>query len=97
MRGIHTYTGRIRPANSRVPEGRHRVDRGLAPWTHIPRSMRTPSAAQAGVRQHAGDIRQGMGMVQGGEELALLVVKTALASGMKNSLALVVKNGLRPW
>ena len=32
----------------------------------------------------------------GGEELALLVVKTALASGMKNSLALVVKNGLSP-
>jgi len=48
------------------------------------------------VLQHAGDIKQGMGMARGGEELALLVVKTALASGMKNSLALVVKNGLRP-
>ena len=33
----------------------------------------------------------------GGEELALLVMMTALVSGMKNSLALVVKNGLRPW
>ena len=37
-----------------------------------------------------------MGMARGGEELALLVMKTALASGMKNSLALVVKNGLPP-
>jgi len=58
--------------------------------------MRTPTAAPAGVRQHAGDIKPGMGTVRGGEELALLVMKTALASGMKNSLALVVKNGLRP-
>ena len=56
-----------------------------------------PGAALAGVRQHAGDIKPGMGMARGGEELALLVMKTALASGMKNSLALVVKNGLRPW
>ena len=44
-----------------------------------------------------GGIMRGIGTVRGGEELALLVMKTALASGMKNSLALVVKNGLRPW
>ena len=31
-----------------------------------------------------------------GIKLVSLVMKTALASGMKNSLALVVKNGLRP-
>ena len=41
-----------------------------------------------------GGIMRGMGTARGGEEPALLVVKTALASGMKNSLALVVKNGL---
>ena len=59
--------------------------------------MNPASRAAAGVRQHAGDIKRGMCTAQGGEELALLVVKTAPASGMKNSLALVVKNGLRPW
>ena len=32
-----------------------------------------------------------------GIKLVSLVMKTAPASGMKNSLALVVKNGLRPW
>ena len=58
--------------------------------------MLHPGAAPAGVRQHAGDIRQGICMVRGGEELVSLVMKTALASGMKNSLALVVKNGLSP-
>ena len=58
--------------------------------------MRTPTAAPAGVRQHAGDIKRGMGTARGGEELALLVMKTAPASGMKNSLVLVVKNGLSP-
>ena len=35
MRGIHIHTGRIRPAKSRVPEGRHRVGRGLAPCIAI--------------------------------------------------------------
>ena len=43
-----------------------------------------------------GGKKRGIRVVRGGEELALLVVKTALASGMKNSLALVVKNGLSP-
>ena len=37
------------------------------------------------------------GGFDGDEELVSLVMKTALASGMKNSLALVVKNGLRSW
>ena len=32
-----------------------------------------------------GGIKRGIRVVRGGEELALLVVKTALASGMKNS------------
>ena len=40
--------------------------------------------------------KAGHGYGRGGEELALLVVKTAPASGMKNTLALVVKNGLPP-
>ena len=35
MRGIHIHTGRIRPTKSRVPEGRHRVGRGLAPCIAI--------------------------------------------------------------
>ena len=55
-----------------------------------------PVSRASGRAQHAGDIKPGMGTVRGGEELALLVMKTALASGMKNSLALVVKNGLPP-
>ena len=52
-----------------------------------------PASRASGRAQHAGDIKRGMGTARGGEELALLVMKTALASGMKNSLALVVKNG----
>ena len=56
-----------------------------------------PDSRASGRAQHAGDIKRGMGTARGGEELALLVMKTALASGMKNSLALVVKNGLCPW
>ena len=58
-----------------------------------PRLMPRQDESPAGWR---GGIKRGMGTVRGGEELALLVMKTALASGMKNSLALVVKNGLSP-
>ena len=94
------HSPRLMPRQDESPAGWRggiAIARGLAPWTHTPRCMRTPPAAQAGVRQHAGDIKRGMGTVRGGEELALLVMKTALVSGMKNSLVLVVKNGLRPW
>ena len=129
--------------------GRHSNSEGACPLdTYPPRYIRTPTAAQAGVRQHAGDIKRGMCTAQGimspcasrtagaaagvpvryllvsrgqapcllvcrpllglkdsahdvrverfgGEELVSLVMKTAPASGMKNSLALVVKNALR--
>ena len=55
MRGIHIHTGRIRPANSRVPEGRHRVGRGLAPCVAIKKQTGTPPAAPA-VREAQGGI-----------------------------------------
>ena len=96
MRGSHIYTGRIRPASSRAPAGAAYNRQGRKPLHERTKRTGTPPAAIAGERERAGDIKRGF-CLGGDEELVSLVMKTALASGMKNSLVLVVKNGLRPW
>ena len=50
MRGIHIHTGRIRPANSRVPEGHHIVDRGLDPWLSTKKTNLNPASRASGAR-----------------------------------------------